>query len=188
MFLTHNVVNVSWPERALTDDLSRDTFNSPRPPTAKPRPLRLHSVCSFCPQCQVGGTDTHGPQHSRNNQTFNVLSILVGVSASVLVSVRAQSFYSGWQTLTVWQTERQTSLHADWLTDFCCISELVLLVSISNHEPCSLDPVPRALRLTVHTQPWVKWRLPVCTEISLSFAKVDTDMRESSAHDCLQTL
>lgn len=45
MFLTHNVVNVSWPERALTDDLSRDTNASP--PT---RCLRLEPHGKNSPQ------------------------------------------------------------------------------------------------------------------------------------------
>lgn len=121
-------------------------------------PTAWGSHSSLCAQLVLGvkwGTRTRtGSRHSRNSwiKPYNVFSAVISVSPSILVAVLADRapIEDDRHRQSGGRRDRQACMQTDGHTGLCCISELdsltALWVSISEHEPCSLDPAPCVLQ------------------------------------------
>lgn len=165
MFLTHNAMNVSWPEpwrmtftgiRRFSDALPHQRLE----PHGKTDPLETRSTMPEGPSSQwahfalcvkmgwggvgVGGlTKLHGSLHSRNSwiKPYSVLHAVVSLSPSLIAVITDSA------PIEVWQTERQMSLHAD--RQSCAV-----------HQSSTLLPRYESAGLTINSVPWVQWLLP----------------------------
>lgn len=205
MFLTHNVVNVSWPEGVLTDDLFQGrSASQPLSPAAATtwkngtRETPAHHASPVCVRMN-SPVSWRGHGQRRMDRSIPVIAKMASLHPSW--SLWSQTELLLRLTDTDWPTERRTSLHADRQTDgqtgLCCISELdsltTLWVSISDHKPSALDAVPCAPQwpscqcsLTVSTvrlkEGGQRVCLPVHTEkISLTCASVPRGRRQQQA-------